>query len=257
MAKPTWNPGTVVWREALTKDPERTKGFYGELFNWKWESMGMSSGGTYWVAKHGDSRLAGAMEMPPEAKGPPCWVSYVSVEDVDAAARRAKEAGGAIHHEPSDIPEVGRFSVIADPGGAVFAIVRFLMGDAMGDAAAPEKPSLGTFCWETVTTGDAERAKAFYGKVLGWKAGAGMGSPGSAVFETAKGVQVADLEPAKSRPPMWATYVVVEKIERANERVSKLGGKVIEPLIVVPKVGRISFVADPVGASIGLFEPGA
>jgi predicted enzyme related to lactoylglutathione lyase len=55
---------------------------------------------------------------------------------------------------------------------------------------------------------------------------------------------------------MWLTYVVVEKLETARDRVAKLGGKVLMPLVEVPKVGRIAVVAGPDGAPIGLFEPG-
>jgi predicted enzyme related to lactoylglutathione lyase len=55
-------------------------------------------------------------------------------------------------------------------------------------------------------------------------------------------------------PPSWLTYVVVDKIEPATERVSKLGGKVLEPLIEIPKVGRIAVIADPAGAPLGLYQ---
>ena len=34
-----------------------------------------------------------------------------------------KKAGGNVHREPSDIPDVGRFSVVADPQGAMFMLM--------------------------------------------------------------------------------------------------------------------------------------
>ena len=65
--------------------------------------------------------------LPPEAASrgaPPSWNGYVYVDDVDAMTRRATEAGGTVMHEPRDIPTVGRFSVVADPQRAVFALVK-------------------------------------------------------------------------------------------------------------------------------------
>ena len=55
---------------------------------------------------------------------PSNWSVVFEVEDADAAAARARELGGAVLREPSDIPEVGRFAVLADPWGAVFQVIQ-------------------------------------------------------------------------------------------------------------------------------------
>lgn len=66
---------------------------------------------------------AGMMPMTPEmGDAPPHWMPYFEVKDCDAAAGRARELGAQVYVPPSDIPKVGRFPVIADPQGAVFAI---------------------------------------------------------------------------------------------------------------------------------------
>ena len=66
----------------------------------------------------------GIMQMPPEAEAPPHWLPYVAVEDVDATTKRVSELGGQVYREPGDIPDVGRFSVCADPTGAPFALFK-------------------------------------------------------------------------------------------------------------------------------------
>src|SRR5260370_17072202 len=53
---------------------------------------------------------------------PPSWIGYVAVDDVDATAERIKHLGGPVHVPATDIPNVGRFSVVADPQSAVFAL---------------------------------------------------------------------------------------------------------------------------------------
>lgn len=55
-------------------------------------------------------------------------MTYVAVDDVDANAKLAKELGGIVIKEPSDIPNTGRFAIIQDPTGAVFATFRMQEG---------------------------------------------------------------------------------------------------------------------------------
>ena len=44
--------------------------------------------------------------------------------DTDGITKKAKSSGARIHVEPTDIPEVGRFSVMSDPQGAIFSVIK-------------------------------------------------------------------------------------------------------------------------------------
>jgi len=112
------------WEELLTSDPAQARTFYGELFGWRVKEVPMGEMGVYTLFHAGEKEVAGAMKMPPEASAPPHWLPYVAVEDVDAAAQRAGELGARVYVEPKDIPEVGRFAVLADPTGAPFALFK-------------------------------------------------------------------------------------------------------------------------------------
>jgi predicted enzyme related to lactoylglutathione lyase len=59
---------------------------------------------------------------------PPCWTTYFMVDDCDATAKTVKAEGGAVFVEPRDIPDVGRFAVVADPQGAMFAVITMAEG---------------------------------------------------------------------------------------------------------------------------------
>ena len=61
---------------------------------------------------------------PADTPGPSSWLSYVHVDDVDAEAARVRELGGNTFVEPTDIPNIGRFSVHADPVGGMFALYK-------------------------------------------------------------------------------------------------------------------------------------
>lgn len=250
MSKPIWTPGCFVWRELMTRDIQRAKGFYGELFGWTFQESKMETF-VYSIAKLGETQVAGLMPMPPVATFPPHWLSYVSVENVATAVESAKKKGGTVADGPRDIPNVGVIATLLDPNGAAFAVMR----STSGDMPAPQVPPLGTFCWETLTTKDLAKAKEFYGAVLGWTTAAGPGGPADMPVFAAGSVQVADIQVAQNVPPSWSTYVVVEQAEKARDKAAKLGAKVIVPRLDVPKVGTIAFISDPTGGHLGLFQP--
>lgn len=119
--------GAFSWNELMTTDPDAALRFYGALFGWTTEAMAMPQG-TYHVVKTNGTAVGGVMAMPKEAGAmPPCWGSYVTVDDVDATARKVKELGGAVIHGPVDVPGVGRFAVLADPQGAVINVIAYSM----------------------------------------------------------------------------------------------------------------------------------
>ncbi len=250
MAGPRWTPGMFVWRELMTDDVDRARRFYGELFAWTWKAEPMGGGHVYWMASAGDRQVGGMMAKPPGPPMPSAWSSYVLVHDVDAAARRCAEAGGRVLKEPTDIPEVGRFAVLADPWGAVLFPYRPTSDES---TPPPMPPPAGTFCWETLVTADPKGAVAFYGKVLGF--GTGKTPSGDGIVFTAGDFMVADVQPARpGSPSYWATYVAVQGAEASRDRAARLGGKVLVPRIDVPKVGIVAVIADPSGAALGLFQ---
>jgi predicted enzyme related to lactoylglutathione lyase len=119
--------GTFCWDELMTSDVAAAARFYKTLFNWSTMDVDMGPSGTYTLFQRtpGDkgNNAAGMMRKPPEAPMS-FWLHYVEVGDVDASARKAKELGGQVHMPPTDIPNIGRFAVCADPAGASFALFK-------------------------------------------------------------------------------------------------------------------------------------
>jgi predicted enzyme related to lactoylglutathione lyase len=69
----------------------------------------------------------GMMAMPSQmpASVPSYWMPYFQVADCDATAARAGELGAKFMVGPQDIPSTGRFAILEDPQGAVFAVFKF------------------------------------------------------------------------------------------------------------------------------------
>ncbi len=250
MSEKTYFHGHFIWRELMVPDVQKARGFYGELFNWTYADMDMGNGQKYTIVKAGERSVGGMMGIEPGTPAPPAWTSYLSVADVDRAIAEAEKRGGKAIVPPMDAAGVGRFAVLMDAAGAVLGLIK----GENGDEPPPQMPGLGSFCWETLMTSNPDAAIEFYGAVAGLKIVPSM-VPGVRVLGV-DGKQVADLQQAQpGQPSFWGTYVVVEKLEPSRDRVEKLGGKIIMPLIEVPKVGRITPFADTQGAMLALFEP--
>ena len=118
--------GAFSWCELLTTNVKGAKEFYSELLGWTLEDM-TTGGMKYTVAKAGEEEIAGIMDMPPQVPEgtPPHWGTYITVNDVDAVAQKAGQLGGTVLVPPTDIPGVGRFSVLQDPQGAFFNIITY------------------------------------------------------------------------------------------------------------------------------------
>lgn len=118
--------GTIHWTELMTDDIDRAKAYYTALCGWDWDTMPMEEGGTYCIAKRGEEMVAGMMslaDMPGMETVPPHWMTYLAVDDVDAAVKETQAQGGVVHRAPWDVPGVGRIAMIADPSGAAIGLM--------------------------------------------------------------------------------------------------------------------------------------
>jgi predicted enzyme related to lactoylglutathione lyase len=117
-------PGEFCWNELATTDLEAAKKFYTELFGWKLKES-QTAGMVYDEIVVGGKEVGGIYQLTAEqGDAPSNWMPYISVEDVDASAKRAEELGGKVRMPPCDIPNVGRFCVINDPTGATISLVK-------------------------------------------------------------------------------------------------------------------------------------
>jgi predicted enzyme related to lactoylglutathione lyase len=160
--------GKFIWYDVMTTDTKAAASFYSDVIGWSAQEHSMADGGTYTIFSKGPAMVAGLMAIPEPMRAdgvPPCWSGYVSTDDVDADARRVEAAGGGVKRPPSDIPNVGRFAVVSDPGGAVFLLFK-PNGAEEPKEVAPMTP--GHIGWHELYAGDLDRESAFYSQLFGW-----------------------------------------------------------------------------------------
>lgn len=118
------SPGDWYWNECCTSDNRAALAFYERVFGFTHEAMDMGPQGTYFILMK-DGVARGGLMNAPAGGPPPYWQPYVSVADCDAACARAQKLGAKVMVPPTDIPgEVGRFTLLVDPAGAMIGLIK-------------------------------------------------------------------------------------------------------------------------------------
>ena len=214
-----------------------------------------------WTAN--ETAIGGVMPLPEEAAkagASPHWLSYVCVPSVDESVSQAEGLGAKVTVPGTDIPTVGRFAILSDPQGVVFAVF-------MPEAEAPghEGPANdGEFSWHELATPDPEAAFSFYSELFGWEKTdtMDMGEMGTYQMYGRNGLTLGGIfkKPAEMPgPPAWLYYAKVDDVHPLAEQVKENGGQVLNGPMQVPG-GSGDFIVqcmDPQGAVFALHSSGA
>ena len=117
----------------------------------------------------------------------------------------------------------------------------------------------GAFSWVEYQGNDADAARAFYEKVLGWTVADlpmadGSSYPGILLGEQPVGGFAPKPAPAKNggNGSAWLPYVTVDDVDARAKNAADSGGRLVAEPFDAPGVGRIAIVQDPTGASLAL-----
>jgi predicted enzyme related to lactoylglutathione lyase len=251
--------GKFCWYELMTTDTEAAGKFYSHVVGWNLFEPGGPHAG-YTLLRVGDQGIGGMMKLPDEACAAgarPGWMGYIWVPEVEAALAKVIAAGGAVHKEPADIPQIGRFAVVSDPQGANFILFRH-SDDREAPPFAPGTP--GYVGWHELHAGERDSALAFYAGQFGWTRGEAhdMGGPVGVyqLFEIG-GIQSGGMmNKMEVFPhPFWLYYFNVDDIDAAAARVTSAGGQVVMGPHEVPGGAWILQAIDPQGGMFALMGP--
>jgi predicted enzyme related to lactoylglutathione lyase len=252
-------PGEFRWVDLSTSDVQGALSFYGELLGVEAQPAPggpEETGGYGFLMK--DGKMVAGYGPTQEGGQPSHWSSYISVEDADAAAAKAKEAGGQVLAGPFDLPnESGRMAVLQDPTGAIICI-----NEPQNHPGAQLVNEPGAWTWNNLLTRDPDGAQDFYGQVFGWTATRPEGAPdyiwnwqleGQHWPEGLGGLMRIGTDMPPDAPPYWQVYLMVDSVDEAVEKTKAAGGSLIFGPLDIP-IARMATVFDPQGASVSLLE---
>ena len=247
---------SFFWYELMSTDPKAAEAFYTDVVGWTSQPWGAPGAEPYIVMNAGERGVGGIMNIPESATGmPPAWVGYIHTDDTDKATEALEKAGGRVHRQPSDIPEVGRFSVVADPQGAIFM---FLQPNGPDQPPVPAGTP-GHVGWHELYTTDWQAALDFYSGQFGWTKDQSMDMSEMGTYQlfAAGGEAIGGMmnKPPQIPVPVWLFYFNVPDINAAAERVKNGGGQVLMGPMEVPGGSWIVQCQDPQGAYFALAAP--
>jgi len=247
-----YTPGTFSWTDLTTTDQDAAKAFYSGLFDWAAEDLPVGDG-VYYSMQRVDGKNVAAISAQPqpqrEAGVPPMWNSYITVENVDAAADRATELGATLHAPPFDVMDAGRMAVVQDPQGAFF-----MLWQAKENIGAALVNAPGALSWNELSSPDVDGSKSFYSSMFDWSIEPFEGSP-QPYWSIKNGDRnnggIRELD-SPGPPPHWLVYFAIDDIDQGLAKVEQLGGtKHVGPIDI--GIAKIAVVADPQGAIFALY----
>jgi len=256
-------PGTFCWPELSTTDQKGAVAFYRALFGWDVHEQPMGPTETYSIFQMRGLDVGAGYTMRAEEKNmgaPPHWNAYVSVENADAAAKRAQELGGKAIGPAFDVMDAGRMAILQDPTGAFFQVWQPAKNIGVRILNEP-----GALVWTELTTSDPAAAEKFYVGLFGWKPKhAAPGSPMEYTEFTVAGADNPSIGMMKKPPHMppdmpsfWIPYFLVTDVDASAEKAKSLGGSIHFGPQDIPGTGRFAVIADPAGAAFSIFTPTA
>ena len=239
----------------MTTDTKSAANFYTKLVGWKTKAFDQNPGYTMFTVK--GRSVAGLMALP-EPDSPLMWLAYIGTPNVDETARQAEGLGGKVLKKPTDIPTIGRFTIIQDPQSALFVAFTPLMS-----AAPPPdpNPAVDDFPWHELTTTDWRGALAFYKSLFGWEETQSMDmGPEMGTYQMFgwKGRNMGGMmnKPRQSPgPPAWLSYLKAADAKKAAATIKKLGGQIINGPMEVPDGSWIVAGLDLQGAAFAVNSP--
>lgn len=242
--------GSPCWYELTTRNLAATQGFYGPLLGWAFQDAGME-GFAYTLAMAGDAMVAGIFA--PFDGQPEAWLIYFEAEDLDATLARATTLGAQVLQPANDVPETGRFAVLADPQGAAFGLFQPLPGQP---SQAFDMMQPGHGCWHELSSADPAASLAFYAEVLGWRASdvLEMGALGAYHLFADANSDIGGITPlhAEGGAPEWTAHFSTPSAAAAAAQITASGGTVTLGPVEVPDGAFAVMAQDPQGVLFGL-----
>ncbi|NOT34676.1 MAG: hypothetical protein HOP12_10975 [Candidatus Eisenbacteria bacterium] len=239
----------IVLVSISANDLAASSAFYSRVFGWQLQKMSAELIGVITPAGP-----AAALRSNVDA-GFPGVVPYIGVPDVDAALKRAVNAGAAIDRGPWSVPMVGKLARFKSPAESLYGLT-----DTVSPTGSPHipmpfganpKPPAGAICSLEMYAGDGSAAARFFGDAFGW--GSIETMPQFMGFDPGAGIGGVFQSHTPALPAV--AYIYSTDVAASLIEVEAAGGKKTAEAMSVPGLGCFGYFTDPSGTNMGLIGP--
>jgi uncharacterized protein len=242
---------TFVWVGLTTSEQEAAKDFYARLFDWSYSEQPIDGGRGYTTAMVKGAQVAGIhAPVDEDQRMDAHWTSYISVDNVDDAAKTAESIGGSMLIQPFDVVELGRMAIVRDTSDALVGLWQ-----QKRSTASRLFNQHGTLNWNELATRDMAGARDFYTKLLGWSIEEKSTAEGApyVVFRNAAGATGGMTPKTKGAQSRWRVYFDIDDTDTRVAKARTAGASVINgPRDTM--FGRYALLRDPQGAMFAVIS---
>lgn len=118
--------GKIGWIDLTVDDAGGVSAFYEAVTGWKREAVPVDNYEDYCVSPPGsDEPIAGICHARgPNAGMPAQWLMYITIPDLQSSLHQCESLGGSVICPARDMGSYGQMAVVADPAGAVIALMQ-------------------------------------------------------------------------------------------------------------------------------------
>ncbi len=240
--------GRFCWLALRTPDVEKSCAFYGHVVGWRFDKGSPQMPMPTFAGSNGPVAHVEVI------KGAARFASYVVVDDLGAAVKRAVAAGGRVVGDVVAMPGTGSMREVSDGDGATFSLFQ-----PESEARAQGSTGDGAFVWNELHAKNDDAAVAFLTAVVGYvveqmpMAGQRYSVLKSASSHEMLAGVMKGMDP--TAPSSWVPYLQVADVDTALARAAEKGASVVLGATAVDGVGRFAIIVDPQGAVVGLLTP--
>jgi predicted enzyme related to lactoylglutathione lyase len=247
--------GKVVWADLVTPDLAAAEKFYGGLFGWTFHTI--RAGDSDYAVAMFEGRPVGGLMQKSIADGEhqqSAWLTFIAVRDVDAVKRMAVAHKAKVLVDSRSYNARGRQAVLADPEGAVFAIVASSSGDSPDYLASP-----GEWIWSSLHAKDPGTEAAFYQDLFGYDvfdipSDDGLEHVILSTDDFARASANALPDGSSHRHAHWLNFIRVDSAADMAAKAVSMGGRILVEPHPDRHGGMVAVIADPAGAPLGVME---
>ncbi|NCN28029.1 VOC family protein [bacterium] len=252
-----YDDGKFCWADLSSTDPKASMKFYGNLLNWKFETIDGGDGHEYHIAQLGGENIAGIGPQQSPVNQSSNWNTYFYADDLNAFTQKAEKMNGTIIAPAMKAGEFGEMAIVKDPNNSMVFLWKNL-AEITSDCADSigEKP--GHFCWTELITNDLEKSGGFYCDFFSWTPEPMLEMANDYfVFTSNEKYRSGMMEATgdlKKLPTGWHNYIFVEDCEKKAQQAIKLGADILLGPVDVGGFGLAMTIKDPQGGVASLFS---
>ena len=116
--------GSLVHVEITSQAPPRTRRFLEEVFGWEFQTTHEEDYFVFAAPTGPGGAVTRATQERPQG-----ILNYLRTPDLEAALAKVERAGGRVRLGKTEIPHVGWWALVEEPGGCAFGVFQTLSED--------------------------------------------------------------------------------------------------------------------------------